>query len=431
MNDNAPSSANGPPSLKDRVRELQLSNQLGAGRSSKGGSSTTWLPWLLCILMALAWAGMGIRWYRGGGSAGPGSTNEAGAGKDRSAAADPSQIAAGEIVLDSKGYLIPSHSIPISPIDVAGRVIELNIEEGMTFQKGDVLAIIDSTRFDAEVKEAEAQQAASKARYLEIEGSWAYEKQQADAEVAEARAQVAKDELEYQTAQSTLSGAVAKLELGLLRKKMEATKERQRVVEIKAELTKSGAREQRITAAKRDMEAADARLEKAVWSQENCTIKAPVTGVILTKKAELGSLINPVVGGVSTSLCEMADLSQLEVDLEIQERDIAKIKEDMVCRVRADAWPAREYKGYVDRLMPIANRARGIIQVRVKVILPADEKQGKYLKPEMGVSVTFYNTIDKELRQAAEAKVKSEVKPPEPRTGPASTKKRATSEKLP
>lgn len=396
MTDNTASSANGPPTLNDRVKQLQLGDQLGRGGGK--GSSTTWLPWMLCILMAIAWGGFGIHYYRSGGNdAGKADPN---AGKTKGVTP---VVGAGEIVLESKGYLIPSHTIPISPIDVAGRVITLNIEEGMTFKKGDVLAVIDSTRFDAEVKETESMVAASKSRYLEAKGLLDYERQQAEAELAEAKAQLAKDDLEYQTAQSTSSAAVARLELGLLRKKADATRERLKVMEIKSELAKSDSRKERITAAQRDWDAAEARLKKAQWSKENCTIKAPVTGVILTKKAEEGSLINPVVGGVSTSLCEMADLRMLEVDLEIQERDIAKIRDDMICEVRPDAYPDREaYTGFVSRQMPIANRARGIVQVRVRVVVPIDEEQGKFLKPEMGVSVTFYNaTVDKGLKQAA------------------------------
>jgi HlyD family secretion protein len=396
MTDNSSSSANGPPTLKDRVKELQLGDQLGKGTGK--GSSTTWLPWMLCILMAIAWGGFGIHYYRSGGAeSGKGDPN---AGKAKAVAP---VIGAGEIVLESKGYLIPSHSIPISPIDVAGRVITLNIEEGKKFRKDDVLAVIDSTRYKAEVAEAKAQVEASKSRLAELTGALVYEKQQAEAELAEAKAQLAKDELEYQTAQSTLSGAVAKLEIGLLRKKMDATKEHLRVMEIKNELTKSASREQRITAAQHDKLAAEARLQRAQWSLDNCTIKAPVTGVILTKKAEEGSLINPVVGGVSTSLCEIADLRMLEVDLEIQERDIAKIDDDMLCEVRPDAYADKKYAGFVSRQMPIANRARGIVQVRVRVIVPFDEPQGRFLKPEMGVSVVFINSkIDPLVRIVAE-----------------------------
>src|SRR5206468_4212653 len=106
----------------------------------------------------------------------------------------------------------------------------------------------------------------------------------------------------------------------------------------------------------KDLEAAQARFARANWRLQNCSIKAPVTGVILTKKAEFGSLINPVVGGVSTSLCEMADLSDLEVDLEVDERDVSKVFDGQDCTIRVDAYPKRLYKGYVSRIMPIGNR---------------------------------------------------------------------------
>ena len=385
-------SSNGQPTLKDRVKELQLAGRLDGPKSAKGGSTTAWLPWMLCILMALVWAGWGLRYYKtstNGGSGAPGPTE--GTAKAKASESQSKDIAADELVLEAKGYLIPSHSIPISPIDVAGRVIELYIDEGMTFRKGQILAIIDSTRFTADVDEAIAQVAAAKARYLESKESWEYEKQQAEAELGEAKAQFAKDDLEYQTAQSTTSGAVAKLELGQLKKKLDASKEHVKVMEVKNESMKGTPRAQRIEATLRDWRACDARLRKAQWSLDNCTIRAPVTGVILTKKAEKDSLINPVVGGVSTSLCEIADLRMIEVDLEIQERDIAKITVGMVCNVRPDAYADRIYRGYVDRMMPIANRARGIIPVRVKVILPPEEQQGRYLKPEMGVAVSFIN----------------------------------------
>ena len=85
----------------------------------------------------------------------------------------------------------------------------------------------------------------------------------------------------------------------------------------------------------------------------------------------------------------MADLSDLEVELNIQERDVSRVFKGQRCKVRADAWSDRVYDGYVSRLMPIADRAKGAIPVRVKVSVPAEE-EGVYLKPDMGAVVTFY-----------------------------------------
>ena len=84
----------------------------------------------------------------------------------------------------------------------------------------------------------------------------------------------------------------------------------------------------------------------------------------------------------------MADLADLEVELDITERDVSKVIKGMPCRIRAEAYSDRIYPGYVDRLMPIANRAKGAVPVRVKIKVPKEE-EGVYLKPEMGAVVAF------------------------------------------
>ena len=98
--------------------------------------------------------------------------------------------------------------------------------------------------------------------------------------------------------------------------------------------------------------------------------------------------MNPIAFNGSFSLCDMADLSDLEVELYVQERDIARVFVGQQCKVRAEAYQDRTYDGVVSRLMPIADRAKGAVPVRVKLTVPADE-EGVYLKPEMGAVVTF------------------------------------------
>jgi multidrug resistance efflux pump len=102
----------------------------------------------------------------------------------------------------------------------------------------------------------------------------------------------------------------------------------------------------------------------------------------------LGNLVSPLSFNVSATLCEMADLSDMEVELDITERDIAKVAKGMPCRIRAEAYPDRICEGVVDRLMPIANRAKGALPVRVKVRVPKEE-EGVFLRPEMGAVVSF------------------------------------------
>src|SRR5258708_33871326 len=75
--------------------------------------------------------------------------------------------------------------------------------------------------------------------------------------------------------------------------------------------------------------------------------------------------------------------------MSIEERDISRVFRGQHCTVRSEAYPERPYHGYVSRLMPIADRAKGAVSVRVKIRIPAEE-EGVYLKPEMGAVVTFY-----------------------------------------
>jgi multidrug resistance efflux pump len=153
-------------------------------------------------------------------------------------------------------------------------------------------------------------------------------------------------------------------------------------------LMEEGPRIERIEAARAQVRLSAAELAKCEWKLGNCVIRAPISGTILKKNAEEGNIVNPIAFNGSYSLCEMADLSDLEVDLTIQERDISKVFKGQKCKIRAEAYLDRVYEGVVSRLMPIADRAKGAIPVRVKLTVPAEE-EGVYLKPEMGALVTF------------------------------------------
>lgn len=397
--------ANGTPTLTDRVKELRLTGKMDIPKTATG---TSWLPWLLCFFLAVGWAGFGIKWYRGAPA------KNAEPPSDSAAAALPGSTSAGRnptaedtVALEVKGYLIPTQSISISPIDVAGRVVELNIEEGMRFKKGDVLAKIDSTPYQAFLAEAKAQAAAAKARLVEMEtGSRPEEIAQARAELDDASALLAQAKREWQRFEAQKTLAITTREYEQAEATYLSGLKRVEAKQKAYDLAKLGPRQERIDAAKAEYDAALARLRQSEWKLNNCVITSPVTGVILTKKAEIGSLINPVVGGVSTNLCEIADLRKLEVDLEVNERDIARVKLDQKCRVKADAYPNRVYDGYVERVMPTANRAKSIVPVRIKVVPRDDETQGEYLKPEMGVTVTFLNA---EVDEAYKAEVRKKL----------------------
>ncbi len=409
------SNTNGSATLSERVQELRLTGKMNTSKGGSGG--TAWLPWLLCFLLGIGWAGYGVKVYRAASKPdeNAGIAVISGPGDKTSDRSDSTNADANDVVaLEVKGYLIPTQQISISPIDVAGRVIKLNIEEGMSFKKNDILAELDPTPILALIAENKAQVAASKARYAELAtGSRPEEIAQAQAELDDAKAQLEQFRREWQRFEAQKTTAITTREYEQAEASYRSAIKRVEARQKAYDLIKIGPRIERIEAGKADYEAALARLRQTEWKLENCTIRSPVTGIILTKKAEVGSLINPVVGGVATSLCEIADLRKLEVDLEVQERDIAQVQLYQKCKIKADAYPKREYEGYVERVMPIANRAKSVVPVRIKVIPRDDEQQGQYLKPEMGVTVIFLKgqIITPEQRQRYMAKIEEEPTP--------------------
>lgn len=396
---------NGQTALSDRVKELRLVGKINA--NSAKASPARWLPWVLCAFLAVGWAGYGIKAYLGARTK---PEESAATSSSKSTSQLGKSGGTDTVALEVKGYLIPTQQISISPIDVAGRVIKLNIEEGLSFQKNEVLAEIDPTPYQAQLAEARAQVAAARARLAELkEGSRPEEKAQASAELDDAKAQLEQYRQEWLRFKNEKSLSITKREYEQAEAAYHSAIKRVEAKQKAYELVFLGPRQERKDAGQAELEAAEARFTQSQWRLENCTIKSPVTGVILTKKAEVGSLINPVVGGVSTNLCDIADLRKLEVDLEVQERDISKVRLDQKCKVIPDAFTNRIYEGYVERMMPIANRAKSVVPVRIKVVPADDEKQGQYLRPEMGVTVTFStDTVTQEYKAEVRRKLEDD-----------------------
>lgn len=306
-----------------------------------------------------------------------------------SAAPPVSPERAPAVALESKGYVIPTQQILVTP-KVSGMVVELNFAEGMRVRKGDVLAVIESVEFQADRDRAAAHLELARQRLLELEqGARPEEILQAEAELAEARIHMEEAERDHQRV-SSLAEENATTRQALTAAESTLLAARQRVARLTHawKLLKQGARAERIAAARAEMKQAQAELDLAEWRLGNSIIRAPISGTILKKNAEEGNIVNAAAFNGSFSLCEMADLSDLEVQLDIQERDVHRVFPGQQCVVRSEAWPDRRYEGIVSRLMPIADRAKGAVPVRVKIQIPSGE-EGVYLKPEMGAIVTF------------------------------------------
>lgn len=305
------------------------------------------------------------------------------------------------IVLESKGYIIPEQQILVSP-QVSGRVIELNFDAGYRVEQGAVLAVLDSTEYQADLDRAVATVAAARARFSELNvGNRPDEIVQVHAELDEARTTFEQAERDYLRSKDLRRQNISTVqEFEQAESTYRAQAKRVARLEAALRLMEEGPREEKVLAAKAELQQAEAELRRAKWRLDNTVIQAPISGTILKKNAELGNLVNPIAFNGSFSLCDMADLSKLEVELTIQERDISKVFAGQACKLRAEAFPKRIYTGVVSRLMPIADRAKGAVPVRVRIDVPPGE-EGQFLKPEMGAIVQFFSNSQEEERGTA------------------------------
>jgi multidrug efflux pump subunit AcrA (membrane-fusion protein) len=368
--------------LSDRVRSLRLPD-----RSEKPRG--TWLPWLLCALLGLA--AVFFAWRSGQGKS-PDSSGDRPSGPNAQGATQAKGDGKESIILESKGYIVPIQLVQVSP-KVGGTVMKLFIKEGDRVEKGAELAHIEEVEYRREFEKADAAYRAVMQRLNELTEYRGKEISQAKAEWDDAVAQREQLYADWRRSEGLRSTqALAQRELEQARSAYDSAKYRAEKLRLTHELIQKGPRDARIAAVTAEVAQAKAEMLRAKWKLDNCTVTAPIKGIILSKKAEENNQVNPAAfsNGLSASLCEMADLTKMEVELAIAERDVRKVYAEQKCQVRAEAFLDRIYEGYVSRVMPSADRSKGAVPVRVKILIPAAE-EGKFLRPEMGAVVTFFD----------------------------------------
>jgi len=119
---------------------------------------------------------------------------------------------------------------------------------------------------------------------------------------------------------------------------------------------------------------------------ENTYIKAPFDGTILTKNADVGEMVTPFASSISSkgSVVTLADMNSLEVEADVSEANIYKVRFEQPCQIILDAYPGTRYAGYVKKIVPTADRARATVLTKVAF----NEIDDRVL-PEMSARVHF------------------------------------------
>jgi HlyD family secretion protein len=294
----------------------------------------------------------------------------------------------GESVLSASGYVVAHHKIAVGA-KVMGRVAWIGVEKGDRVQEGQVLVRLEDTEFRAQVNQAQANLAASQARLDRLRtGSRPEEKLKDKAGVLQAEANLKNAEAEYQRTEALYrSGVASKSDYDRALALRDTAAALVQSARQSSAMTDIGPRKEDISAAEAEVRQMKAALDYANTQLAATEIKAPVTGTVLERIVERGEMVSPSAfggSGARTSVVDLADLTDLQVELDISQTDFARLTPSQRAEIIPEAYPNLRFTGFIAEIAPEANRAKSTVQVKVKV-----ENPNEQLRPEMNARVNF------------------------------------------
>lgn len=257
--------------------------------------------------------------------------------------------------LTANGYVVARTKASVSS-KVPGRLAFLGVEEGDRVTAGAVIARLEAAEYEAAVRQAAAEELAAEASRLEAQAGVA----QAERDFARAEALAADSLIPIQSLEDARTG-----------------------VQVA---------EARLRAAAARRESARQAVAAAEASLENTRVRAPFAGTVLRKDAEVGEVVAPsVAGGGLTrgAVVTMADLSTLEVEVDVNEAYIGSVRREQPGEIVLDAYPTESFPGHVRQILPTADRQKATVLVRVAI-----DSQDPRILPEMGARVVFLEEAD-------------------------------------
>jgi HlyD family secretion protein len=253
-------------------------------------------------------------------------------------------------LMTAGGYIVAESEITVSS-KVVGQVATLNVREGDLVHKGDIIATLDNEELRLQVEEAKAnlKKATLNLKYKQE----LYEKDVVD---LRRREKLFKENLisPSQLDNEEKNLVIAQLELDQARSELEVAKKRLQLAHIR---------------------------------YDESTIRAPITGTVIDKMADIGEMLFPMKtmdGKSGSAILTLADLRVMNVEVDINENDIEKIRLKSSVLITPDSFPEKTYQGEVIKISPMADRQKNVVPIKVRIKNP-DE----YLKPDMSAKVTF------------------------------------------
>jgi RND family efflux transporter MFP subunit len=333
--------------LKDDLAALRID------REPEARPRPRWIAWLIAIVLLAAAGAALIAWL---GRERP-VTVQVAAVSSRGAGVQAA-------VLNASGYVTARRRATVSS-KVTGKVIEVNVEEGMEVREGQVLARLDDATARAALALAEAQ-------------------------AESARRAVAENDVRLAEARLTLGRVEKLIERGLATP-ADLDGSRATVDSIVA----------RIAALRQQVTVAERQADLSRTDLDNMIIRAPFSGVAISKVAQPGEMVSPVSAGggfTRTGISTIVDMRSLEVEVEVNESYINRVSPGQAVTAVLDAYPDWEIPCRVITTIPAADRQKATVLVRIGF----NELDPRIL-PDMGVKVTFLRPDDGTVPQAQAA----------------------------
>jgi HlyD family secretion protein len=243
----------------------------------------------------------------------------------------------GDSLLTVSGYIVNRERIELSP-RFMGMVTWIGVKKGDVVTNGQVVVLLDDSEY--------------KARLAELKGK------KRQAQIALEKAQILNERVKQLSTENVESKQAADdARLG-------------------------------VEAARGVLDETDGMIAGVKNYIDWCVIKSPINGVVLEKLVDPNELVTPQsfggTRGPSTALVAVADPKDLQVEIDLNEADVAKVYLNQKCKVSPEAYPDKIYDGYVAEKAPEANRQKGTLQVKVQIVNP-----DQFLTPELSAKVDF------------------------------------------
>jgi RND family efflux transporter MFP subunit len=266
-----------------------------------------------------------------------------------------------QALLNASGYVTPQRRATVAA-KITGRVTGVFFTEGMYVHTGFVLATLDDSDAQRTLASAKADRNATQASILDLQ------------------VQLKNAQIELHRAQELRTAGIQTQEV--------LDNATMAVNSLKAKIDYTQAQ----------VLSADARVKEAQQAVDNCIITAPFDGIIVSKDAQLGEMVSPISAGggfTRTGIATIVDMASNEIEVDVNENYIARVKGGQEVTAVLDAYPDWKIPCRVRTIIPTADRQKATVEVRI-----AFDKLDPRILPDMGVKVTFLGEETKAGKEA-------------------------------